>query len=196
MFDILLQAESFVKEFIRVSLPTSRCFHTFRHTRSVVDAAEQLAEAFQLPWAEAEALFVAAWFHATGYARNDVDYINQSIRIARYYLDNVGSPDDFKILVSSLIRSTAIGVDPCSLSERILKDAIGYYLGSPHYFICSQLRRQEIEWSEEIKYSDQEWVTINARSLEDHQYHTVFAAQCWGEQKRKNLKMLIDLVDH
>lgn len=194
MIDILLEAECYVEDLLRQSLPVSRCFHTFRHTKSVVEAAEQIAETCQVPWIDSEALFLAAWFHATGYSQNNVDHINESIIIASNFLDVHESPDGLKLQVTTLLRSARKGVSPSSHLERILRDALGYFLGSPYYFIFSQLARQELQWCEAKTYTDQEWANIAVRWLENHHYYTPFAKQSWDAQKSENLKMLASFV--
>ncbi|MGC3947874.1 MAG: hypothetical protein QM762_25760 [Chryseolinea sp.] len=191
MTDLLLEAEHYVEQYLKLFLPKTRCFHTFATTRFIVECCEELAAANDLPWPEAEALFMAAWFHGTAYCRLGDSRIDGSVRIAAEFLADRDLSSDFSDQVARLIRSTREGASPSSLLEKLLTDARHRYLALPHYAIISQFIRQELKLSEQILYSDEEWKERNIRVLTIHQYCTSYALEHWDHQKRVNLSELM-----
>jgi len=186
MIDILMEAERYVEAYFREFLPGTRFFHNFQRTKAVVEICEEIAAASQLPWSDSEALFLAAWFHDTGYCHRRANHIEGSVRIAWTFLEDYELPSEFRLLVSRVIRSTTLS-EPTSELERILKDADDYMVSSQQYSILSQLLRQELEWCDGIRFTDDQWTSECIGLFKRHRFHTTFANSKWTEQKQKNM---------
>ncbi|MEJ1237739.1 hypothetical protein WBG78_06415 [Chryseolinea sp. T2] len=190
MTDFLLEAERYVEHYFQLFLPKTRCFHTFAITRFVVETCEELAAASDLDWSESEALFLAAWFHGTGFCANDGDRVDNSIHVFNEFIQDQNLSSGFSDMVIRLIRSTSDCCGPSSHLEQQLKDARDRHLASPLYAVMSQFHRQELSLCEGKHYSDAEWRAINISRLRNHQFYTLYAADHWDNQKHINLSEL------
>ena len=93
--DIFIDAEEYVKQYLGLWLPATRYYHGLSHTNAVVEKCELLAAHYEIPWSDAEALFLAAWFHDIGYCKSSDDHEQKSIVILLNFLEDYTISTEF-----------------------------------------------------------------------------------------------------
>jgi predicted metal-dependent HD superfamily phosphohydrolase len=192
--DLFLEAEAYVSEFHRRYAPPARYFHTAQHARMVFEQCETLASFYEIPWDDAEVLYLAAWFQNTGYCCTSQQHEQQSIGILADFLKSFKVSRSFQRAVEKLILSTHADYRPVTLLEKILKDADAHDVSSEHYNIWSQMRRQELALCEDTAYTEHAWTVFNIAYLQSHKFYTPEAARLGEAAKQKNLTYLLGLV--
>lgn len=186
--DILQSAEDFVFNLFKDHLPDSYTYHNFNHTQKVVLAVKTLADSEHLDKQESEALLLAAWFHDTGYSKGYSNHEEQSVVIARNYLENQNKDTEFINKVAKLIEATKVEYTPQNLPERIIKDADYWHFANEDYLEICQLLREEWRLTQNKVFTNLEWTTENRRILVNcHRYFTDYAKKNWQQGKDKNI---------
>ncbi|NJO24839.1 MAG: HD domain-containing protein [Bacteroidia bacterium] len=84
---LLAEAQDFVSGIFRDRINKRFPFHNIEHTLYVVTACAEIASAYTLSEEDILVLSLAAWFHDTGYAAEDVpDHEKESIKTATGFL--------------------------------------------------------------------------------------------------------------
>ena len=84
---LLANARTFVSGLFLNKVNKSIRFHNLDHTQGVVMAGEEMAEYYQLGDEDRLALYVAAWFHDTGFSSGEAHgHEDVSIRLASNFL--------------------------------------------------------------------------------------------------------------
>lgn len=187
---LLADTETFVRQFFRDHFPPEFVFHDFPHTRNVVEAARQIGAGYDLSEKDMEILQLAAWFHDTGYYKNQdghealsCELAEDFLKLCRYDAGNIEQ-------VKGCIIATRVPQNPRNLLEEILCDADLSHLGNDHYWDrCGRLR-QEMLMTRDILMSEQEWVDFELDFMIGHQYHTDVAREMFSKQKAQHIKQL------
>ncbi len=183
---LLQEARTLVTDLLSNKLSKSIRFHTLQHTQEVVAACEKLAEYHQLPDDDRFAVFLAAWFHDTGYTSGIAkDHETHSVEIATEFLTAHAASEELKNKVIGCINATRIPQSPTTTIERIICDADLFHLGTDDFKEKNSLLREEFKEFSERDIPKKEWRKINIRFLEGHTYHTVY-----GKEKLQPVKEL------
>jgi len=95
-------------------------------------------------------------------------------------------------VISDLILSTKMGVEPRNLLEKIIKDADNSHFGKKGYSAICDLLREEWELLGEKSYTDREWTQENIDFFrKHHKFYTDYAFDNWQQTKDKNLASLL-----
>lgn len=189
--NIVLKAEQFVFELFKDKVSDAYIYHNFQHTSRVFLAVKVLVENLQVSENQAEVLYLATWFHDTGYSVSDQDHEQQSTEIAREFLTKENYPVEKIKEVQRLIKATSVGHHPIDLLEEIIKDADTSHFADINYLGISELLRAEWEITLNKTYSDLEWNTLNRDLLlNKHRYYTNYAKENWQKQKDENIVAL------
>ena len=188
---LLEDVESHVEQYIQQHVDTAYVFHNFQHTCAVVEAAQELAEHYELEDDEKLAITIAAWFHDTGYAEGWEDHEERGIRNASKWLEqeNLHDPPLMEA-VAGAIRATKMPQTPKNFVEQIVADADLSHLGDLSYWDRCGRVRQEFALTREMVMSDQEWIDFELGFMLNHEYHTEAARELFGERKGKHVKQL------
>ena len=171
--NIVLKAEQFVFELFKDKVSDAYIYHNFQHTSRVFLAVKVLVENLQVSENQAEVLYLATWFHDTGYSVSDQDHEQQSTEIAREFLTKENYPVEKIKEVQRLIKATSVGHHPIDLLEEIIKDADTSHFADINYLGICELLRAEWEITLNKTYSDLEWNTLNRDLLlNKHRYYT------------------------
>jgi predicted metal-dependent HD superfamily phosphohydrolase len=188
--NLIQEAEKQVRQLTSEHLKKDYYFHTFDHTRQVVEAAMEIADGFDLTEKEVELLLIAAWFHDTGYVDDPEAHEEKSGERAEAFMENYPFSEDEKKRVRGMILATQVPQKPRTLLEQILCDADLSHLGRKTYWnLCGKLR-MELTATQNMLLSEQEWVEQEMAFLKDHQYHTYVANNLYNKGKEKHLKQL------
>lgn len=188
---ILLDVEAYVTNFITEQVPKEYAYHNIDHTVSVVNAAREIGERFELNETDIEILLLAAWFHDTGYDKGSKNHEERGVVYARAFLKNHGFEEHQLDRIESIIMATQMPHQPSTLLERIICDADLGHIGQKVYWErCSNVR-QEMALTKGTIMTDQEWVDFEINFINNHQFHTPVAQQLYEDRKAKHLRQLI-----
>lgn len=143
--DIVLKAEQHVFELFKDKVSEAHIYHNFLHTSRVFLATKKLVENLSVSENEAELLYLASWFHDTGFSICDETNENKGAAIARNFLLENNYPEEKIKEVERLILATSLGHKPIDLSEEIIKDADTSHFADENYIGISELLRAEWE---------------------------------------------------
>ncbi len=183
-------AEELVYSLMENHLPTDFHFHSFEHTRQVVEAANTIAVDAELPNDEQSLLLIAAWFHDTGYIDNPSEHEVASAERAARFMTEKGFTAEQIEKVKQIILATRIPQNPQSLTEQILCDADLSHLGRDIFWDLSGKFRLEQAARQQILLSEQEWIQQEIDFLNNHQFHTPAAQKLYQSKKEKHVKQL------
>lgn len=192
MSTLIEKAENFVVNLLNEQLDKKFVYHGISHTFRVVEKATELAEESNLEEEQKEQLIIAAWFHDTGFTIAPKKHEEESVKIARKFLKDNAVAATYINVVDELILATKMDVEPRTLLQQLLKDADCSHLGSKNYTEFSQLLHKEIEWVEDKKIPEANWLQKNIDFLTKyHRFYSGIAVKKWEKQKSKNLAQLI-----
>ncbi|MFI1745242.1 Pycsar system effector family protein [Thalassobellus sediminis] len=192
MNKLVVEAEKFATNLLNESLDSSFIYHNLTHTQRVVEKAKELAEQSGLTDSEKNVLTIATWFHDTGYTKNIKKHEEESVTIAKAFLNSLNCPEKDIDSVCDLILATAINHVPKNQLEKIIRDADCAHIGSKNYIEISELLRKEWELTCNKTLTETEWLDENINFLSTkHKFHTNEAALNWDKRKSKNISELL-----
>ncbi|MEW4923804.1 Pycsar system effector family protein [Algibacter sp. 2305UL17-15] len=191
---LIEDTEKFVVNFLNEKLDTSFTYHNLTHTQRVVEDAKTLAELSNIDEAQKNLLLAAAWLHDTGFTKGVKNHEDESVIIAKDFLESQNCPKaDIKV-ICDLILATKIDAVPNNQLEKIIRDADCSHIGSKNYLEISELLRKEWELQCNKTFTEIEWLDENIDFLSTkHRFHTNEAALSWDKRKGKNLSELLKL---
>lgn len=188
---LLHEVEAHVERFIQERVDKRFVYHNFQHTCAVVEAAEELAEHYELSERDQLIVAIAAWFHDTGYAEGWEEHELRGADYAEDFLREREVADEQLILaVRGAIMATRMPQEPNNLVEEIVGDADLSHLGDLSYWDRCGRVRQEFALTRDIIMSDQEWIDFELNFMLNHEFHTEAAREVFGERKSKHVKQL------
>ena len=185
----LIQKSKDYAEKILSNLPETYSYHNMKHTKSVVEAAEVIGRASNLSDDEMESVFIAAWFHDTGYRKDSHNHEEVAMETAVKLLNEWGASEKTIGEVKGLIEATRMPQNPKNLLEKVLCDADLHHLGDKEILNCSRDLRNEFESVKNLKFeTDEEWIQFNLSFFKQHKYFTAYGQTVLEERKKKNIK--------
>lgn len=185
---LIQSAENYVFDLLKDNLSDRYIYHNFNHTFRVYQSAETLLYHINLSDREKQNLFLATWFHDTGYTVSNENHEEQSCHIARNFLTEKNVPETDIKEVERLILATKLGHNPVDILEEIIKDADTSHFANENYSGICELLRSEWELTQNKTFSDLEWnMTNRDMLLNKHRYYTSYAKENWQKQKEQNI---------
>ncbi|MGH2552190.1 MAG: Pycsar system effector family protein [Chitinophagaceae bacterium] len=190
---VLQEAQTQVTEMLQNKLHKNIKFHTLEHTQEVVAACQVLADNIQLNNDDRFALYLAAWFHDTGYTSgNPTGHEEVSIQIADAFMHAKNITVDVKEKVRRCINATKMPQTPDGLLEQIICDADLFHLGTDTFYEKGRLLRKELNEFGDNSVSKKEWRKINIRFLERHEYFTAYGKEKLQPVQQQHLADLLE----
>lgn len=188
---LLQDVEAYVEKYIQEKIEPEFVYHNFQHTCAVVEAANDLADRYEVSEEDRLAITLAAWFHDTGYSKGWEGHEERSVELAKAFLHDHGVDDPQLIeSIAGCIRATRMPQQPRNFLEEIVADADLSHLGDLSYWDRCGRVRQEFAITREMIMSDQEWIDFELGFMLNHEYHTEAARDMFGERKSKHVKQL------
>lgn len=188
---LLQEAKNFASQILSSRLSEQVRFHTLGHTEDVVAACELIAEQEALSTEERTALFIAAWFHDTGYSKGVArDHEEISLQHVRDFFAQHPAEESFIQKVTACILATRMPQHPTDRIGEILCDADLAHLGSPRFREKSKLLREEMALLNGEEWSKKDWRQNNIAFLGAHHYFTAYGQSVLQPLKEKNLAEL------
>jgi HD superfamily phosphodiesterase len=184
------EAENCISQYFQSHFDAKFVYHNFNHTKDVVEAAQQIANHYQLNDQDFFVVTMAALFHDTGYYQDPLNHEARGAELANQYLEEKGVTADVRSAVTNAILSTKTPQKPANLIESILCDADLFHLGLPDFREKGKLVHQEVALVYHKQISKSEWRKKDIEFLESHHYHTDYSKLLLNEQKQKNLEKI------
>ena len=165
-------------------------YHNLEHTEKVVNAAQQIANHYQLNEQDFFTVTVAAWFHDTGYFEDALNHEAKGAALADDFLAKHKVNQEILDQVKSAILATKIPQKPKSEIDKILCDADLFHLGLADFRAKGKLMHKENELIYKKEISKSDWRKKDIQFMESHHYHTDYANLLLSDQKQKNIEKL------
>ncbi len=166
-------------------------FHTLQHTENVVDRINEIAGHYELNDQEMVILFVAAWFHDSGYlfvepAMHEV----KSVELMQEFMNQHGMDEAVIQQVAGCILATRAPRNPLNLLQEILCDADTYHFGTKDFKESNKLVYREFKQLSAQPLEIDELRQQTVAMLEEHTFYTTYCKDLLNEKKTKNMKKL------
>jgi predicted metal-dependent HD superfamily phosphohydrolase len=184
-----------VKEYIfsllESGLPKDLYYHGPGHTAAVLRDAARLAESEGISGENLILVKTAALFHDTGFLKRYDDNEKEGCCFASEVLPRYGYTAGQIDAVTRIIAATKYPQKPLDPASEIVCDADLLYMGTNDFFEIAELYRKELE-AQGLRYSDEEWIDLEIKFLENHHYFTAAAREAAGGGLRKNIETLTE----
>ena len=174
---IVKEVEEFVIKYTEEHIPESFVYHSIEHSRFVANMASKIALAEGVSKTDFEIVTISAWFHDLGYAKSQQDHEEEGCKIARGFLSEKDVGESFIQQVENCIRATKLGVEPKTISEKILSDADLSHSGMDNFMELSNLYRKEICNLDSTKCSKLDYWQKTLGFLKKISFHTNYAKE-------------------
>jgi len=192
MEDLLQKVETYVFNLFKNNLKKNYIYHTFLHTKRVVESAQELVDNLEVSKQEAQVVLLASWFHDSGHIYGPKNHEIKSAEIAANFLAKQHVDKVIISKVNGCILATKLSDEPKNFLEEIVKDADTSHLAKKYFNQVSELLRQELSLQGIAEFSLKEWKLENIKLFtERHKYYTPYAVKKWEEKKNKNLTKLL-----
>lgn len=186
---VVAAAGEYVAAYMERHLDKQFCYHDYQHTICVVNAVVIICRGMNIAQKDTMRLMVAAWFHDTGYTKQQLGHESISASIAEEFLQQKNINQAEIEWVKQYILSTKYPQQPSGLFEQIICDADMFHLSSGNLQALSEKLREEWKESKKQTYSDKEWYELNLKFLSDHTYHTSWCRQKLQDGILKNITL-------
>lgn len=188
---IVAEAKIAVTDMLENRVPPIFRFHNVAHTKDVVRAAEVIEGYYQLSDDEQFIIFIAAWFHDTGFCAGCAEgHEEESVKLATAFLKEHNINQETIRQVAACIEATHIPQAPLTITEKIMCDADLYHLGTSKFETWSARLREELQESNKTGSTDEEWRQADIDLLISHNYHTEYCQQNLEHVKKGWIKEL------
>lgn len=193
---IYKKVEKYVSDLFRRDQNPLLVFHNLQHTEYVVRKAREIAGHYQLSEKDMEVVFIAAWFHDTGYLQAPAAvHEEKSVELMKIFAQDNNIPADIITEVEGCIMATARNKEPAGLLQQIICDADTYNLGTKDFKKTNkQVYSEWKNFNPSLLKSTFDEGAIDL--LQTHQYYTSYCKEQLQETKIKNMKKLTDKTEN
>jgi HD superfamily phosphodiesterase len=165
-------------------------YHNLDHTKKVVARTKEIASHYNLIDNDMLVLYVASWFHDTGYLFGEtVLHEEKSVQLMRDFMKDYTNDEDLLNSMEDCILSTKANKTPANLLQQILVDADSYHFGTKELETTNkQVYKEFIARHGYI--SKKEWDSKTVDMLERHHYYTSYCKDLLMDKKKKNIKKM------
>ena len=184
--DFIDTVQEQVKQIFNENAPPENVYHNLSHTTEVVTAVKEIAADEGVGDDDLEILLIAAWFHDSGYVKTCKGHEEVSVEYVREFLQSIKYPEDKIKEIESLISTTKMPQSPKNHLEEILCDADLHHIGMKGFEEKGDLLRLEYEKRCKEVCTDQKWLEISLKFINQHHFFTRYAKEKFGIQKNIN----------
>jgi HD superfamily phosphodiesterase len=169
-------------------------FHNLEHTKNVVDRTKEIAGHYYLSENDMLAVYVAAWFHDTGYLFTTPDqHEEKSVELMKEFMKEFVTKHaaDEKLIetIADCILATRAPRQHDTLLKEIICDADTYHLGTKEFKEVNQKVWEEYNQTGTV-LTEAEWNEKTIELLTEHKFHTKYCKDLLEKRKQKNMKKL------
>ena len=171
--------------------PSHLTYHTIEHIIDVANVCDHYIKEYKIPDDIALLIRIAAISHDYGYIFSPEEHEERSIKELRPKLNGSFSEEDIE-LINGMIRATKVPQKPGNFYEEIVADADLDYLGRDDYDeLSTNLYQEFLHYG--VVSNDEEWLEVQIKFLENHQYHVNLALENRTTKKQEKLSELKNL---
>lgn len=188
--EIVIKAEWHVRGLYQAHFKPEFVYHNLDHAKRVVKAARQIADHYQLKEEDASAVFIACWFHDTGYLFDSNEHEAISAELAISFLEQEKAHSNLIKKVQECIQATKIFCSPPSLIAKIVADADLFHFGTDDFRKNNLLMKHEMELRYGKEIPSDKWQKGALRLLEKHRFFTDYCQKNLHLGKERNIFFL------
>lgn len=165
-------------------------FHNLAHTIHVVDRTKEIAGHYYLSENDMLAVYVAAWFHDTGYLFAEPEqHEEKSVELMEVYMKEYTNDEQLIEKVKECIMATRPPRNHSNLLFQIICDADTYHFGTKEFKQTNQLVWEEYK-AKDTSLLEKERGAKSIDLLNKHEFYTKYCKDLLDERKNKNMKKL------
>jgi hypothetical protein len=180
-----------ILKYLKENLPPFLTYHHIQHTLHVLEMSEYIARKEHVSEYDILLLKTAALLHDSGFTKQQHGHEDEGIKLAVEMLPDFGYTANELLIVSNLIRATAIPQRPQNILECILADAYLEYLGTDNFERIGNSLYEELKYHNS-NLTKQDWIDIQINFLQSHHYHTEYCIKNRTPKKMEHLNKLIN----
>ena len=176
---------------------TSEClhFHNLDHTKQVVKRTNEIAAHYELSSRDSLILFIAAWFHDTGYLFVSPHlHEEKSVELMKEFAEKLQLPAEDVDEIAGCIMVTKLPRNPANALQKIMCDADTYHLGTKDFSKYNKILRKEFKCTSPETFSIRIFNDHTIDFFNEHQFYTEYCSQLLNDQKEKNMKKLMKKI--
>lgn len=184
------KTEQYVTDLFNDNENPNLVFHNLEHTMKVVERTKEIAGHYYLSENDMLAVYIAAWFHDTGYLFTDpAHHEEKSVELMKEFL-KVHAPDEkLEVTTEACILATRPPRQHDSLLKEIICDADTYHLGTKEFKDADKKVWEEYNLYG-IALQEEGWVAKAIELLNTHHFYTKYCIDLLEKGKQKNIKKL------
>lgn len=188
--NIFKKTEQYVTDLFHRKQNPDLVFHNLEHTEYVVNKTKEIAGHYELTEKDMLLVFVAAWFHDTGYLFVPAaTHEEKSAELMEAFMKDFQVSDELIQEMRECIMVTKRNVQPATLNQQIISDADTYNFGTSDFKNTNKLVFKEWEnLNPNVKRTDFDAAAI--RMMNEHRYYTSYCKDLLSDTKLKNMKKL------
>ena len=184
------KAEQYVTGLFNDNKNSGLVFHNLDHTLSVVARTKEIAGHYQLSETDMVTLYVAAWFHDTGYLFTDPQHHEEkSVELMREFMKLNSLDEKLAENIAACIMATKPPREHDNLLKEILCDADTYHLGTKEFKVTNRKVMEEYN-GKGTRLNEKEWASGTLELLDKHRFFTKYCKDLLEEKKQKNMKKI------
>lgn len=184
------QTEEYVTALFNEHQNPALVFHNLEHTLAVVEHTKEIAGHYYLSENDMMAVYVAAWFHDTGYLFTGSNHHEEkSVELMRVFLKDFTQDEKLVNKMEECILATHAPGKHEGLLQQIICDADTYHLGTREFKAANRWVREEHN-SSGVLMNEQEWAVKTKAFMDAHQFYTKYCKDLLNKRKKKNMKKI------
>ncbi len=192
--ELLNEIEKHVSALIINESSDKLIYHRVSHTKLVVQNAKTIGVSENLNESDLNILLASAWFHDTGYTIKYNGHEEESVAIAKRFLNSKGIDKDTIEHISECIMATKSPQNPTDNIAEILCDADLMHLGKENYSILAEELRQELIKTSNLELKKLKFEKDSLKLFKNHTFFTNYCKTNFTEIKNNNLKVLEESI--
>ncbi len=186
---IYKQVEDHIKQLFSTHDNQKLYFHSLEHTQEMVKGTEEIAAHYKLSEKEMMAVYIAAWFHDTGYLFTTPEkHEEKSVEQMKLFMETNFPGPELIQTIEGCIMATKKDIEPSTLLQQIVCDADTYHLGTKEFKKTNKQVKKEFFPGNTI--SKNEWNIKTLEFLEQHKYYTSYCIETLEKGKQGNIENL------
>lgn len=189
---IYKKTEEYVADLFRNNHKAELALHNMDHTAGVVKRVNEIAGHYHLTEDEMLIVFVAAWFHDTGYLFEAQDkHEFKSVEIMKEFMEQFNLGNEIVDKMEGCIMATRAPRNPQNQLEEILSDADTYQFGSKKDFkITNKLAFEEAQYHTVVPVTREKFNEGTLKMLAGHQFYTSYCRENLADEKKDIMKKI------
>ena len=184
------KTEQYVTDLFNDNEKPELVFHNIDHTKMVVGRTKEIAGHYYLSEEDMLAVYIAAWFHDTGYLfAEPAHHEEKSVELMREFMKDHSGDDKLIDKIEACIFATRLPHNHDNLPEQIICDADSYHLGTKEFNETNKKVWEEFNLKGSV-VDEKEWAVKTLKLLKGHQYYTKYCQDLLEEKKQKNMKKI------